>query len=68
MPILWITYFVHIALTEDDEKLPPATAELVERAKMIVKIRNAANAGFFLSHNEQYSVEEFLDEWFDRYM
>jgi hypothetical protein len=31
-----------------------------------MKIRNAASNGFFFSNDENYSVEEFLDEWFDR--
>jgi hypothetical protein len=40
--------------------------ELLHRAKLIIKIRNTANAGFFFNKDENYSVEEFLDEWFDR--
>lgn len=51
---------------DGDEELPAATTELLQRAKLIMKLRNAAHAGFFFSNDEQYSVEEFLDEWFDR--
>jgi hypothetical protein len=54
-------------MLDDDDELPPATAELLERAKLIMKIRSTANAGFFFSRDENYSVEEFLDEWFERY-
>jgi hypothetical protein len=53
-------------LDGDDDKLPPETVELLHRAKLIIKIRNTANAGFFFNKDENYSVEEFLDEWFDR--